>query len=190
MDDGREALSEIDRAIAEALDVDVSPEFMARVRRRIADEPVRAPLRHGWRLALPMAAVTIVLVAAGVSMLLARRPALVPASASGSQPRVVEPARGAVERPSPPPLVVTGRVATTAGRPVAPAPASSEPEVLVPREEIEMYRGLVARAAAMSRPVFVEARDIVPPGTISDITIDPIRIELIMPPAGGEGDRQ
>jgi hypothetical protein len=189
MDDGREALNEIDRALRDeidaALDVDVSPEFMARVRRRIADEPMRAPFWYGWRLALPAAAAALVLIAAGVSMLPARRPAPV----SASRTPIVEPAPPAAERPSPPPAAVTS-VATAAVRSAAPRPASAEPDVLVPREEIEMYRRLLARAASAPRPVVVEASDLVPTGTLSEITLDPIRIDRIVPPVGGEGERQ
>ncbi len=190
MDDAREALSEIDRALAGALDVDVSPDFMARVRRRVANEPMRAPFWHAWRFALPIAAAALVVVAAGVSMLSTRRPAAAPVLAPASSSRIpaVQPTQAAVAPPSP--AAVTARVRTAGSRPAAHAPGRTEPEVLVPREEIEMYRRLMARAGSTPRPVFLEARDIVPTGTISEITIDPIRIELIIPPVGGEGDRQ
>ncbi|HTI52341.1 MAG TPA: hypothetical protein VL475_15365, partial [Planctomycetaceae bacterium] len=74
---------------------------------------------------------------------------------------------------------------------VSSAPATKEPEVLVPREQIEMYRRVIAAAQSAPGAVVVELpQDVVATGQFSAITIDPIKIELIMPPVGGEGDRQ
>src|SRR6185295_4013411 len=71
------------------------------------------------------------------------------------------------------------------------ASAAPEPEVLVPREEIEMYRRLIAAAQNVTGAVVVESPpDIVASGSIEEITIDPIKIELMKPPIGGEGERQ
>src|SRR4030095_11457776 len=84
MDDGKDALNEIDRTLAEALDVDVSPDFMARVQQRIASGPVRAPFWHGGLPALPVAAAAVVIVAAVVTMLSMRRPAAPPSLSARS----------------------------------------------------------------------------------------------------------
>jgi len=196
MDDGKEALNEIDRTLRDeidaALDVDVSPDFMARVRQRIADEPMRAPFWHGWRFVLPAAAAAVVLVAVGVSMLSTRRPAAPPSLSARSLPP--ESMRPPGVRPVPPvsvgetrPAIVRARVPSRA--PSAPAPA--EPEVLVPREEIEMYRRLIAEAQKVPGALLVAAPpDIVAVRTISEIPIDPIKIDLIIPSIDGEGDRQ
>jgi hypothetical protein len=79
-----------------------------------------------------------------------------------------------------------GRVRRVAAPTVAP-----EPEVLVPAEEIAMYRRLFAAVKQVPRAFVVEGpHDIVAPGSVSEIAIDPIRIDLIAPPPGGEGDRQ
>jgi hypothetical protein len=192
MDDGREALNEVDRTLAEALDVDVSPDFMARVRQRIADEPMRAPFWRGWRLVLPAAAAAVVLVAVGVSMLSTRRPAAPPSLSARSlppesaQPAGVRPAPS-VPASAPRPAIVRARVPS--GAPSTAAPA--EPEVLVPREEIEMYRRLIAEAQTVPGALIVAAPpDIVAVRTISEIPIDPIKIDLIIPSVDGEGDRQ
>lgn len=189
MDDSKDALNEIDRTLAEALDVDVSPDFMARVRQRIASEPVRAPFWHGWRLALPVAAAAVVIVAAVVTMLSMRRPVAQSARSlppESAQPAGVRPAPS-VPASAPRPEIVRARVES--GARVASAPP--EAEVLVPREEIEMYRRLMAAAQNMPHALVVEGpRDIVSGGLIKEITIDPIKIDLIIPSVDGEGDRQ
>jgi len=71
------------------------------------------------------------------------------------------------------------------------AAARPEPEVLVPREDIDMYRRLIAQAQDVPGALLVAAPpDIVAVRSISDIAIDPIKIDLIIPSVDGEGDRQ
>jgi hypothetical protein len=133
-----------------------------------------------------------VIVAAVVTMLSMRRPAAPPSLSARSlppesaQPAGVRPAPS-VPASAPRPEIVRARVES--GARVASAPP--EPEVLVPREEIEMYRRLMAAAQNMPHALVVEGpRDIVSVGLIKDITIDPIKIDLIIPSVDGEGDRQ
>ena len=190
MDDVRE-LSDIDRALAEALDVDVSPDFAARVRQRIAIEPARVPFWRGWRIAVPAAAAAMALIAAGIAALSTRgvsTPGPLPSRplALGAMwPALADPAR--VDRLVSVARRVTPNVSTA---PVSTS-AKAEPEVLVPREEIEMYRRLIAAAQRVPGAIVVEApQDVIARGAISDITIDPIKIDLIIPPVSGEGDRQ
>jgi len=188
--DDLKGLSEIDRALAEALDVDVSPDFAARVRQRIAREPIRAPFWHGWRLAVPVAAAAAALVAAGLAMLrpqTPQAPQMLPSRSLAAAQRlplnlhVPAPARVSAGRALVPPPASTATVAAT---------AVAEPDVLVPREEIEMYRRLIA-AAHRTPAIAVDLPEgIVADGTIKDIAIDPIEIEPITPPVGGEGERQ
>jgi hypothetical protein len=187
--DDRDELSAIDRALAEALDVDVSPDFAARVRRRIADEPMRAPFWRGWRGVVPAAAAVAIAVV-GVIMLSTRGPSTPPFLASRSlasghmTPADVRPAPVllAADRPASSSGVRAGSVLAT---------ATQEPEVLVPREEIDMYRRLIAQAQTVPHAVVVDApKNLVPVGLFSEITIDPIKIELIVPPVGGEGERK
>ena len=55
-----------------------------------------------------------------------------------------------------------------------------------------MYRRLMTQAQLVPQAVVVETPpDIVPPGPITDLAIEPIKIDPIMPPPdGGERDRQ
>jgi hypothetical protein len=57
----------IDEEIRQALDVDPSPEFLARVRRRIASEPVCSEWRWPWTLAVAGAMAAVMLTALIVS---------------------------------------------------------------------------------------------------------------------------
>jgi len=192
MDGGKEGLTEIDRMLAEALDVDVSAGFDARVRQRIANEPMRAPFWHGWRIGLAAAAAAVAIAAVGLSTFSTRgRPAPTTVLAARSLPLMQ--LRPADVRPN---RVASGGgsvAAVNRSRTALIAPiASQEPEVLVPREEIEMYRRLIAAAQNAPHAVVIESpEDIVASRSIPEITIEPIKIELIMPPpVGGEGDRQ
>ena len=191
MDDAREELSGIDRALARALDVDASPDFEARVRRRIADEPMRVPFWRGWRIAVPLAAAAALVAAAGVAMLSPRgqsTPRLLAArtiTMGKTMPAIGDPVR----------VEGSGLSTPRVSRPTPPAPvaarANAEPEVLVPREEIEMYRRLIAAARNVPGAIVVEAsQDLVAVRSTSEITIEPIKVDLIIPPVSGEGDRQ
>jgi hypothetical protein len=192
MDDTREALSDLDRMLAQALDVAPSPEFAARVRHRIASEPPRVALWRGWRFVLPAAAAAGVLVTVAVSMLSTRGTGAPPSLSARSLP--IEPMHAAGSRPTP--LVPTSntpraiaRVRVEPGARAVSAPP--EPEVLVPREEIEMYRRLIAEAQNVPGALLVAAPpDIVAGRSISEIPIELIKIELIIPSVDGEGDRQ
>ncbi len=189
MDDGQ-ALTEIDRVLAAALDVEASADFAAGVRQRIAREPRRTPAFRHWRIALPLAAVAIVAIAISLAFALrgtsttqrlAARPVSLPLmrSADVTTDRSVATVANTNWR---------RRVKASTTR--APA-VVRQPEVLVPREEIEMYRRLITTAQQITGAIVVEAvSDVVAVPSVSHITIDPIRIDLITPSAGGEGDRQ
>ena len=192
MDDVREELNAIDRALAEALDVRESADFGARVRERIANEPAPGSWA-GWRIALTAAAAAVAVAAAGVAMLSPRGSVkALPLTARSVSigrmlPADVGPARRVqVEAPAP-------RVNRTIAAPIVGPSQESivEPEVLVPQNEIEMYRRLIAAAQNVPGVMLVEApKDIVASAAFAEITIEPIKIELIIPPVSGEGDRQ
>lgn len=191
MDDARDALSDLDQMLADALDVQPSADFTARVRQRIASEPMRVPIWHGWRIAVATAAAGVAIAAASVAMLSKRGQPAPQVLSARSLP--VGPLRPADVRSSRSTLVVDRPLPVSGARAASVAAvAPTEPEVLVPREDIEMYRRVIAAAQRMPRAFVVDApQDIVASRSISEITIDPIKIELIMPPpAGGEGDRQ
>ena len=191
MDDGMNGLSDMDRALADALDVTPSADFEARVRQRIASEQAPAPRWTGWRFALPAAAAAIVIVAAAGAILSMRQPSTSQVLASRAisvgplRPADVRPIRS--ERSAERPVLLAGasRIAST------PAAAHAEPEVLVPREDIDMYRRLIAAAQSARSVAVVEDPAVIAMGQpVSEIPIDPIRIDLIIPPVSGEGDRQ
>jgi hypothetical protein len=190
MDDGMNPPGDLDRALAEALDVTPSADFEARVRQRIASDVAPAARWMGWQFVLPAAAAAVVVVAAGVAMLSMRQPSAPQVLASRVVPvGPLHPADvhqvhvdRAVERVAP---VGTSPVAS------APAVAHAEPDVLVPRQDIDLYRRLIANAQNVRNAAIVESPVTVALGQpISDIPIDPIRIDLIIPPVSGEGDRQ
>ena len=191
MDERSEGLSEVDRALMRALDVDVSPGFAAGVRQRIEAERHRRSFWRGWGVMTPAVAAALI-AAVGVASLWVRDPV--------------------TTRPLPSRLVSLGEVHPADVRAVTPMRATGDParltraratpalqpaleegpEVLVPREEIEMYRRLVADAQKMPSAVIVAApADIVAVREIADITIEPIQIApIIAPPDGAEGVRR
>ena len=190
MDDVSEELSEIDRALADALDVTPSPHFEARLRRRIASEPGPVSFWNGRRMAFAAVAATALLAAIGGAVLSSRSPStptlLTARSLSVGAAPSADVRASVRERASDGPQ----RASRTRVAPPA-AIAASEPEVLVPPEEIELYRRLIATAANVPHALVVEGpQDIVSAQRISEISIDPIKIDLIVPPVGGEGDRQ
>jgi hypothetical protein len=189
MDVDREGLSAIERALTQALDVELSPDFAARVRQRIAEESTRAPVWRAWWM-VPAAAATLAVITVGGSVrstsvpstprLLAARSMTVPQLHPGD----VHPNRLLAGLQSP---VAAARPRRTS----VSAASRKELEVLVPREEIEMYRRVIAAAQKAPGAVVVEAPPVIVAGPfISQIVIDPIRIDPIVPPAGGEGERQ
>jgi len=188
MDDGKE-LTDIDRALADALDVDVSADFLARVRRRIASEPARAPFRRGWRIALPAAAAALVAIGLGIEMMSTNSPAASQPPTAPDRYRAA-PVPAAVVRPEPMPAAQQpARRSALAARLSQASPR--EPEALVPREQIEMYRRLIAAAQQIPPAIVVEPQRMADlDGVVPAIEIDPIRIELIAPAAGAQGDRQ
>jgi hypothetical protein len=190
MDDRMNAPGDLDRALAEALDVTPSADFEARVRQRIASDVAPAAPWSGWRFVLPAAAAAVVVVAAGVAMLSMRQPSTPQVLASRVVP--VGPLRPAEIRQIHVDRAVERR-APAGASPLASAPAAAriEPDVLVPREDIDLYRRLIANAQNARTAAIVESPVTIALGQpISEIPIDPIRIDLIIPPVSGEGDRQ
>ena len=192
--------SAIEREIAQALAVDPSPEFVARVRMRVASEP--APRRGWWMPVLVGAtAITAAVTIAVVAPWRGSQVQLKPDSTTSTETRdktlpadAVAPGFGRTKtsqaetrvRLKPDPTAVGSQgVGSGFSRTV------TEPEVLVPQAEIEMYRRLIASVNALEPVALLEpprefAADLEPP---SELTIDPIKIEPIPPPSG-EGERR
>jgi hypothetical protein len=193
---GDEALTAVDRAIAEALDVEPSAEFLARVRMRIANDPAPRGAWTTWMPAMVGAAVAAAAVAIAVI-----------APWRGSQVRVKPDTTTDVRLKPDTTTDTTTQVrlkadttthtttaTTTHTRPYEGSAfrrtgTAAEPEVLVPRAEIDMYRRLIARARTASPGTLVDA----PPDVVADLqpppelTIDPIKIDPITPQSSGEG---
>ena len=184
--DDRIQLTPVDRALARALDVDVSPDFAARVRQRVAAQTPRRPFWRIWRIAVPLAGAAAVAAAAFVlSIRVTRVPDVLvsrPVSIAMLHGRDAAPR---MPRPSALPLHLV-----RAAAPRLPHVAS-EPEVLVPREQIEMYRRLIAAAQKAPASLLLDTKPVAVVETVvPDIQIEPLRIDPLNPPDGGKGDRQ
>jgi hypothetical protein len=184
----------IDDEIRDALNVQPSPEFLARVRTRLANEPAPSRWRWSWALGASAAmAVTLVIVfvvsrperkkvpAPEVAVeLLTNPPSVVPG------PRPGKPA----ESPGPKgPSLHQGSVVSGFSRTRLPR----QPEVLVNAAEMRALQGLIVAArngsvaltpaAAADSPTPMELEP------VADIVIAPIAIEPIAPMSGAEGVR-
>ena len=199
----------IDREIQAALAVDPSPEFLARVRTRIAAEPPGATTWLPWKLVA--AAVMAAIVAAVVVMSRPQERTARTATAQGDirltpevsieQPRRPEPLRASAD-PTSRPVEAPGAQRRASARRLTPAPARSEtrlvaamptePEILVDPREARAMR-LVIRATRDGRfdlwtalraatPTVME----LPP--LAAIVIAPLSIDPLTP-SGEEGVR-
>jgi len=182
--------SALDGEIRAALDVDPSPEFLARVRTGIASEPRQAAWRWPWMFAAAGAMATLIAIAIVVS-----GPhevsSVLPADRMPLQARTVAPFSQIVPVASG--FSRTERSAEAfALRPAAHQPP--EPEILIdPRESMALRRliagtreGTLDLSAALqaTTPTTMD----LPP--LSEIAIPVITIDPITPEAGDEGARQ
>jgi hypothetical protein len=173
----------VDREIAAALTVEPSPEFVARVRARIAHTPAPAD-RHP----------SMMLVATGSAML-----ALVIIVAFSRVERNGSAGASIETRAAPPPPVAASaspagilssarRVTTASGA------RRKDPEVLVPAHEAAALRELFAavRDGSVDLTALVEDRSytIVETGLRGEIVIPPISMEPVQAITDSEGARQ
>jgi hypothetical protein len=194
MDDRRALTDEaLDREIDLAVRVDPSPEFVARVRTRVADEQAPSRWRLGWCIAAAAAAVVV------VGALLLNR-------ATAPQTTETETALLAA-RPLPNSVIWNAelgmrndmRVTTSAAGPIPnsklriPHSAiASTPVIIDPREAAALH-ALIARARRglelspiLSTPA-PAAMDLPP---VADIVIPPLAIEPLAPESGAQGERK
>ena len=175
-----EVITDLDRQIQEALAVDPSPDFQARVRIRLAEEPRRYRVETGWLLC----GVTGLTVVAALAVFVSSRADLLgpPQSRNESRLRpadVVAPApasTAAVVEPVSPPAIQK----STAERVRRLTRGTATQTVLVPPLEREAFRRFLV--AVTENPLTYS----IPPDTredaplsVPDITIEPIRIEPI-----------
>jgi len=177
----------LEREIEAALGVDPSPEFLPRVRARVASEQMHRGWHWstGWRWAGVAAVVTAVAVIAVWTL---RDPSRAPREAHitdtlpvdsatpPAEPALPAPALVASSAESPRP--VTAPVARTV-RSTRTQLAAARPEVLISRDEAVALRQLIAAIAARQ----VEARDIpqlgaesAPLPRMEEIVLEPIKL--------------
>ena len=182
--------SALDGEIRAALDVDPSPEFLARVRTGIASEPARATSRLLWKFVAVGAMAAVIAIAAVVSRS-NEMSSMFPADRMPLQARTVAPFSQIVPVASG--FSRTERSAEAfALRPAAHQPP--EPEILIdPRESMALRRliagtreGTLDLSAALQATT-PTAMDLPP---LSEIAIPVITIDPITPEAGDEGARQ
>lgn len=162
----------LDAELRAALDVDPSPEFLARVRTRIAAEP--APGR--WRLAWVTTAVaTCSVVIATTTVLWPRLEA--PVAPEGAATPVITPAppsaAARVEAILPVPIVPVSR------RVVPATSRRAEPEVVISEGERRGFEMLLAALRNNALPPVPEveaAVEPVPPVEIEPFTIEPLQM--------------
>jgi len=173
------------REIEQALAVEPSPEFQARVRQRLAQE---APLAPGgwWRaFAIPAAALVVIVVGAVVGWQLVQRGErgdaaalvandhrVVPPVAVGVEERVA--GEGAAETAAPTLVAGTAARSSSGGRspavtpPVERAGVLTLPPVIVADDELQGMRSLIAMARAGGLPMIVVSDPVA-----SDVPVGP-----------------
>jgi hypothetical protein len=179
----------IDQEIQDALKVDPSPEFLARVRTRIANEPAPSAWRWSWTVAAGAVAASVVVaivlspvreksIVAPVTQTAAagpKAPALQPAAEE-----LAPVAQSAERRPAPRMVIAT-------------ALAVQQPEILLDPAETRALQRFIAGArngrvdlAAVQQSTSPAPMELEP---VADIVIAPITIEPLAPLAGAEGVR-
>lgn len=112
----------LDRELDAALDVEPSPEFVARVRTRLAEIPEPSPWRGGWRLAAAGFAVPVVVAVLAGVLWERRHPD--PAQQVSGEPDVALTAQVLPPVPSASQHITSGGASIAAGRPDG-SPSSS-----------------------------------------------------------------
>jgi hypothetical protein len=190
---------EIARDIARALAVDPSPEFVARVRTQIANEPTPSAWRFSWTTWIAGGAVAAAIVLAAVLARSNRAPAPVSQTTlvarSLGEAVVVPYVASAFRRTSSGPAEAGRHVLPV---PTASGPAKAGPHVLLhplfdPRET-QALRALIAGV----RTNRVDLSPLLRPGApapmelppVDDLVIAPLAIEPLAPIDGVQGERQ
>jgi hypothetical protein len=188
----------IDEEIREALDVDPSPDFLARLRTRIATEPAPSSWRRSWTMATAGALAAAVLVAI----------ALTPRAKTIVEPVTQTAAAGpslSEGRPGPVGPGRTDSAPATATRKLRPVPipvvsgfsrttlsASRQSEILLDASETRALQQLIAgvRDGHVDLTAAQESSSPAPMDLepIAEIVIAPIRIEPLAP-QGAQGEQ-
>jgi hypothetical protein len=164
-----EVITDVDRQIQEALAVDPSPDFQARVRIRLSEESQQYRLEMRWLVPGVIGLAVVAMLAVFVS----RRDEVAP--------RAVDPIAPAAQTATvvqPMPQPATEQAVAVA--PPAPIHGSRTEMVLVPAAEREAFRRFV-RTATENGLAYSVPREAVDdaPLSVPDITIEPIVIAPI-----------
>jgi hypothetical protein len=208
MADGNRPMNDqsIDGALREALDVSPSPDFVARVRTRIANEPAPHSVWNRWIVWMPVA------VAAAAALALAawltkpaeirHMPDTMAAAIVPPQPAPTVRLKADTTTPTTETTatavknVVSGFPSTTPGAGGRTVRVRNEPEILISQSESAALRRLMVRAS--EAPIVVNDS----PWSASDsgpdpshavqplLEIQPLKIDPIVPVDGQEGVRQ
>jgi hypothetical protein len=171
----------IDGELRRALAVDPSPEFLARVRTRIEEEPASRSRALSWIVAPAVFAIALVVIVAvwprSQTQTVSTAPALLTARSIGSTTPVSYFPVGHDSKPS---------NATLRPRATRVVAGVRGPEVLIAADEAEALRRLILGVREgrihLSRSLATEP-------LADDIAIEPITINPIPPLAGDEGAR-
>jgi hypothetical protein len=179
----RETLSDetLDRELDAALNVAPSPEFVARVRMRVASEPAAAPWWTSWKLVTAGACVVLL----GVALAVWSRPELTsPAGPSIATDRTLPPA--VVE---PAPTEVSRRIATTESRPRRRVDVTANEivmtEVIVSPDDRHGFEALLLAIREQrvlpltAEDAFVDESLMPAPIAIADVIIEPVEISRL-----------
>ena len=167
--------STLDRELQALLTVDPSPEFMARIRVAVAQQPARTFLR-GWLVASVAAAAAVIV--AGISLSIGRESRLV-----DDAPPIVTHSGANIELPAAP-----ARLPEQPDGPIASRPLrlrqTQPPVVLVWHEETEAFQELVndiakGRFEVGDGPVLPQQTGVVRNVAIPPIVFDPIELSPI-----------
>jgi hypothetical protein len=166
--------SALEREIESLLAIEPSPEFVARVRTHVANEPETPRWRLAWVVAPAMGACIVVFAAV---MVMSSRPepaAPVQAVTPSTVPRAVVERKPTVEPPR--------RVAHAAVPARRPPSGMPRPEVVISEKERQAFEQLLLALAQNRLPVQVRAEDpaeesLAPePLEIEPLTIEPLQV--------------
>ena len=186
--------SSLEHEIEGVLAVDPSPEFLARVRGRIASEPAPHAWGSPWRLAGAGGIIVAVAVIGVALMWQGREPAVVTSERSRVSSTIVEQnpgSTGVVEVKPEPPVSVPGtrsmrdrNARAQVAQRAAPVAQRAEPEVLISAEESAALRQLFAdiNQRRVEASLLLDAiRESTPLMPIREIAIEPIAVNALAP---------
>jgi hypothetical protein len=197
----------LDREVARALAVDTSPEFLARVRTRVAREPAPHTWRMSWATCFAGGAVVAAAIVFAVALTRTNRTTrFVPRQSlaardvtigSATLPRVASGFSRTNDQPTAPPSTRSGRAETriARGEPVEPrARVVEDSKPLFDPREARALQALIAGLRSgrvdlspLLKPAGPPPMELPP---IDDLSISPITIDLIAPIDGAQGVRQ